>query len=177
MWSKPSSSCAPKASSTISARARTPTTARSAARSGIPRSRSAAAREEPARCCCAARSLQAVLELPITPAWLVRRGAMAKHRVLLAALSAGLFLAGCANVAPSARQPPSAGGSARAGSAAASAAAGERKLQQQRVSVARSAQRGPVIPVLVASDAGYFKNHGLDVELQVMAPPIANQGL
>ncbi|HEX6511140.1 MAG TPA: ABC transporter substrate-binding protein, partial [Chloroflexota bacterium] len=45
------------------------------------------------------------------------------------------------------------------------------------LTVGRSAPAGSFMPVLAASEAGYFKNHGLDVELQMMAPPVANQGL
>ncbi len=62
-----------------------------------------------------------------------------------------------------------------AGSVAAGAAAA--KPEKVRVSVGRSAQGGSFIPVMVAVDAGYFANHGLDVDMQLVAPPVANAGL
>ena len=103
-----------------------------------------------------------------------------------ATLILSLLLAGCggtaapASVAPA--SPASAGASPAAAkpavsASAAAAAAGQPKPEKAKITVARSAPGGTFIPILIASDAGYFTNHGLDVTLDMIAPPVANAGL
>jgi NitT/TauT family transport system substrate-binding protein len=110
---------------------------------------------------------------------------MPRLSTLFVALSASAALVACGGTAPAASpaSPPSAasGGSAASpagtSAAASAAAANQPKPEKTKITVARSAPGGTFIPVLIASDAGYFTNHGLDVTLQMVAPPVANAGL
>jgi NitT/TauT family transport system substrate-binding protein len=99
---------------------------------------------------------------------------MAKFSVLLAVLG---LLAACGSPVATPAGSPSASGSGGPSSAQSGAAGSQAAPEKPHISVARSAPGGTFIPVLIAQDAGYFKNHGLEVELEMVAPPVANQGL
>ena len=118
---------------------------------------------------------------------------MNKLSVPCVGLVAGIWLAACGGAAPA--SPAASSASAVAAKTAASgsaspaaakpatsasapvAAAGQPKPEKPKITVARSAPGGTFIPILIASDAGYFTNHGLDVTLDQIAPPVANAGL
>lgn len=93
--------------------------------------------------------------------------------VLAIGLSASVLLVGCGGATPAASLAPPAGSLVGARVAGSS----QPKPEKAKVTVARSAPGGTFIPVLIASDAGYFANHGVDVTLEMVAPPVANAGL
>ena len=94
----------------------------------------------------------------------------------LAALTA-LSLAACGGTAAPAASSRAAGASGSAAASAAASAGGLLKPEKPHITVGRSAPAGTFIPFLIAHEAGYFTNHGLDVDLQQLSPPLANQGL
>jgi ABC-type nitrate/sulfonate/bicarbonate transport system substrate-binding protein len=96
-------------------------------------------------------------------------------------LALAALLAGCGGAAAPASLAPASPSSTAAkpvaSASAPAAAAGQPKPEKAKITVARSAPGGTFIPILIASDAGYFTNHGLDVTLDQIAPPVANAGL
>src|SRR5579883_2004538 len=77
------------------------------------------------------------------------------------------------SAAASAAAKPSSGASAAAPASGAAAV----KPEKAKISIARSAQGGSFIPIMIAKEAGYFAKYGLDADLILVAPPAANAAL
>lgn len=76
---------------------------------------------------------------------------------------------------PAASAPAKPAGSASAKPAASGSAAPA--VEKSHLEVAIAAPAGIYTPLLVARDAGYFKNHGLDVNISTVSASAATQGL
>lgn len=98
-------------------------------------------------------------------------------RFSISVLGLSILLAACGGSASAPAGSASGSVSAPASAQSSGGASGQITPEKSHISVARSAPGGTFIPILIASDGGYFKNHGLDVELTMIAPPVANQGL
>src|SRR5262245_47165598 len=81
---------------------------------------------------------------------------------LLAAIALGLVACGGASA------PASSQATASAVASGSAASAGE-KPEKAKISIARSAQGGSFIPIMIAKEAGYFAKYGLDAELLLVA--------
>jgi NitT/TauT family transport system substrate-binding protein len=95
--------------------------------------------------------------------------------------------ASTAAVGSAAAKPSGAGGSAAASpkpaasgapaSAAAKPAASGPAPEKPHLEVAIAASAGTYTPLLVAKDAGYFANHGLDVNINTVSASVGTQGM
>jgi NitT/TauT family transport system substrate-binding protein len=79
-----------------------------------------------------------------------------------------------AKPAASAAAKPAASASAKPAASGSAAAA---PVEKAHLEVAIAAPAGTYTPLLVARDAGYFKNHGLDVNISTVSASAATQGL
>src|SRR5437868_4275033 len=94
---------------------------------------------------------------------------------LLLPVAVLIVLTACGSPAPAASKTVAS--SSTASSASAGTNASEPKPEKAKIVIARSAPGGTFIPVMIAKEAGYFANHGLDTELLMVAPPAANQAM
>ena len=76
----------------------------------------------------------------------------------------------------SASAKPAASASAKPAASGAAAASGA-PVEKSHLEVAIAAPAGTYTPLLVARDGGYFKNHGLDVNISTVSASAATQGL
>jgi len=85
--------------------------------------------------------------------------------------------------APASAKPAASGSAAASAKPAASAgasakpAASAAPLEKPSITVALSGTGSTQLPLFIAQDAGYFKNHGLEVKIEMMAASVANQAL
>jgi len=97
---------------------------------------------------------------------------MRRNRALsLAAVC--LLLSACGGAAT----PSAAPSSVSAKPAASASGAAAPALEKAHLEVAIAAPAGTYTPLLVARDGGYFKKHGLDVNIIVVSASVATQGL